>query len=86
MRPRKPAYVRRQEKADADWEKSQQRADRHEIILGLRRIAEDTKDRFHYQAKLLDLERRRFWLDVCATAGLWALAAVGLLAIWATIR
>jgi hypothetical protein len=89
---KKPAYVDKQEKAEAKRQKAEQHSDRQEIVSALQRVAEQDKaahyhtkrgERFHRIVEKLTfrLERRKYWLEVAGTAGLWSAAAVGLAAI-----
>lgn len=92
MSGEKPEYRKRQEDARRERQEAEEHSDRQQIVSALERIAEENKaadyqekrgDRFHRLVEKLSLrlERRRFWVELAETAGLWVAAAVGVAAI-----
>ncbi len=83
---------KKQEEAERKHWETAEKSDRQQVIGALERIAEQNEvtesqaqraDKFHRRIEKLTLrlDGRKFWLELAETAGLWAAAAVGVIAI-----
>ncbi len=88
----KSEYRKKQEEAERKHWETAEKSDRQQVIGALERIAEQNEvtesqaqraDKFHRRIEKLTLrlDGRKFWLELAETAGLWAAAAVGVIAI-----
>lgn len=85
-------YRQKQKDAERKREEASEALHRQKVIGALREIAEQNQttenhpqraDAFHRRVETLTLrlDRRKFWLEVAETLGLWVAAAVGVAAI-----
>jgi hypothetical protein len=88
----KSEYRQKQDAAEQKRRKAVEESYRDKVVSSLERIAEQSyatenqasrADTFHRRVESLSLrlESRKFWLEVAETVGLWAAAAVGVIAI-----